>query len=79
MTDTNINSTSLLNYIERIERLNEDKANINSDIREVFAQAKSEGYDAKAIREIVRLRKIDKAQREHEDGIIETYRNALNV
>ena len=74
-----INSTFLLNYIERIERLNEDKSSISADIREVFAQAKAEGYDAKAIREIIRLRKIDKAQREHEDGVIETYRNALNV
>lgn len=74
-----INSTSLLNYVERIEKLNEDKAQVNADIRDVLATAEAEGYDVKAIREIVKLRKIDKEKREEQDGILETYRNALNV
>lgn len=75
----NINATSLQNYVERIERLNEDKASINADIREVFAQAKAEGYDPKMIREVIKLRKIEEKERELMDETLETYRNALNV
>lgn len=74
-----INATSLQNYVERIERLNNDKAEVNADIREVYAQAKAEGYDPKTIREIIKLRKIEEKERELMDETLETYRNALNV
>lgn len=74
-----INATSLQNYVERIERLNNDKAEVNADIREVYAQAKAEGYDPKMIREIIKLRKIEEKERELMDETLETYRNALNV
>lgn len=74
-----INATSLQNYVERIERLNNDKAEVNVNIREVYAQAKAEGYDPKMIREIIKLRKIEEKERELMDETLETYRNALNV
>lgn len=74
-----VNSTQLETYIERIERLNEDKKNILADIREVYAQADSEGFDKKAIREVIKLRAIAKEERELQDATLETYRNALNV
>lgn len=67
----------LQSLIERIERLNEDKDEILRDIREVYAEAKSAGYDVKAMREIIKLRKKSEAERQEDDYLLETYRKAL--
>ena len=65
--------------IERIERLEEEKKGIADDIRDVYAEAKSRGYDAKIMRQIVRLRKMETHDRQEMDAILETYRSALNI
>ncbi|MFN4288648.1 MAG: DUF2312 domain-containing protein [Brevundimonas sp.] len=67
----------LRSIIERIERLEEDKAAIMGDIKEVFAEAKGEGYDVKVLRKVVRLRKQDKAKRQEEEAILDLYLSAL--
>ena len=67
----------LRSIIERIERLDEDKAAVMADQKEVFAEAKGEGYDVKVLRKVVRMRKQDKAKRQEEDAITELYMSAL--
>ena len=66
-------------FIERIERLEEEKKGIADDIRDVYAEAKSNGYDVKIMRQIVRLRKMETHDRQEMDAILETYRSALNL
>jgi len=69
----------LTQYIERIERMNEDKKAIADDIKDVFAEAKAMGYDAKGMRRMIALRKLEKEARDEQDAIDETYRNALQI
>ncbi len=69
----------LRSIIERIERLEEEKAAIASDIRDVYAEAKGNGYDVKALRTIVRLRKQDANERAEAETILETYMQALGM
>lgn len=69
----------LRSLIERIERLEEEKAAIASDIRDVFAEAKSAGFDAKIMRAIIKLRKMNAADRDEQEYLIETYRKALDI
>jgi len=65
--------------IERIERLEEEKKGIADDVRDVYSEAKSRGYDAKIMRQIVRLRKMETHDRQEMDAILDTYRAALNL
>ena len=65
--------------VERIERLEEEKKTISDDIRDVYAEAKGNGYDVKALRTIVRLRKQDANERAEEETILETYMQALGM
>ncbi len=65
--------------VERIERLEEEKAAIGDDIRDVFAEAKGNGFDVKAIRQLLKLRKLDAAERDAQEGILDTYRRALGM
>jgi uncharacterized protein (UPF0335 family) len=65
--------------IERIERLEEEKKAMADDIRDVYSEAKSRGYDAKIMRQIVRLRKMETHDRQEMDAILDTYRTALNL
>jgi uncharacterized protein (UPF0335 family) len=69
--------TRLKTIIERIERLEEDKAAVATDIKEVFAEAKGEGFDVKILRKVVRLRKQDKAKRQEEEALIDLYISAI--
>jgi len=66
-------------FIERIERLEEEKKGIADDIKDVYAEAKSTGYDTKTMRAIVRLRKLETHTRQEMDALLETYRNALGL
>jgi uncharacterized protein (UPF0335 family) len=66
-------------FIERIERLEEEKAGIAGDIKDIYAEAKGTGYDTKAIRKIVSLRKKDHAERQEEEAILELYMQALGM
>lgn len=69
----------LRSLIERIERLNEEKAALESDTRDIFAEAKSAGFDVKIMREIIKLRKQNAAERDENDFLLETYRKALDI
>lgn len=66
-------------FIERIERLEEERKGIAEDIRDVYSEAKANGYDAKIMRMIVRLRKMETHTRQEQDAILETYRAALGL
>lgn len=66
-------------FIERIERLEEEKKTISDDIKDVFAEAKGSGFDTKALRTIIRLRKKDQAEREEEEAILDLYKAALGM
>ena len=78
MTD-NVSAEQLRLLIERIERLEEEKKGIADDIKDVYGEAKSTGFDTKTIRTIVRLRKMEKHHRDEADALLETYRNALGM
>ena len=67
----------LRTIIERLERLEEDKQAIMGDMKEVFAEAKGEGYDVKTLRKVIRIRKLDKAKRQEEEAILDLYLAAL--
>ena len=69
----------LKSIIERIERLEEEKASIASDIKDVFAEAKGNGYDIKTLRTVIRLRKQDAAEREEAEYLLDTYKRALGM
>ncbi len=69
----------LRSLIERIEKLEEDKKEISTDIREVFAEAKSAGFDVKIMRAILKLRKMDAADRDEQEVLLDTYRKALDL
>jgi uncharacterized protein (UPF0335 family) len=66
-------------FVERIERLEEDKKTIAEDIKEVYAELKGTGFDTKAVRTIIRLRKKDQAERQEEETILDLYMNALGM
>jgi uncharacterized protein (UPF0335 family) len=66
-------------FIERIERLEEEKKAIADDIRDVYAEAKGNGFDVKALRAIVRMRKQDADERKEQETILETYMHALGM
>jgi uncharacterized protein (UPF0335 family) len=65
--------------VERVERLEEEKKAIADDIRDVYAEAKGNGFDIKALRTVVRLRKQDKQEREEHEAILDTYMQALGM
>jgi uncharacterized protein (UPF0335 family) len=65
--------------VERVERLEEEKKAISDDIRDVYAESKASGFDVKALRAIVRLRKMDSSEREEQEKILATYMHALGM
>ena len=65
--------------IERIERLEEEKKATSEDIRDVYAEAKGNGFDVKALRAIVRMRKMDSDERKEQEAVLETYMHALGM
>ena len=74
-----VDAAQLGAFIERIERLEEEKKATTDDIRDVYAAAKGTGFDVKALREIVKLRKIDADERAEREAILETYMLALGM
>jgi uncharacterized protein (UPF0335 family) len=69
----------LKSFIERVERLEEEKAALSADIREVYSEAKGEGFDTKIMRKVVGLRKLDTAERQEQDAILDLYLSALGM
>jgi uncharacterized protein (UPF0335 family) len=78
MTDV-IGAEQLRLLIERIERLEEEKRGIAEDIKDVYAESKSNGYDTKTMRSIVSLRRMEKHHREEAEALLETYKAALGL
>lgn len=72
-------ATELRSFVERVEKLESDKQSITDDIKDVYGEAKGRGYDTKAIRTIVKLRKKDTNERLEEDSVLETYMDALGM
>ena len=69
----------LESIIERIEKLEEEKANLGADIREIYAEAKANGFDAKILRQVIALRKIDADARLEQEYLLDLYKNALDM
>src|SRR6476646_2702858 len=79
MAEGTVAADQLRLFIERIERLEEEKKGIADDVRDVYAEAKANGYDPKIMRMIVRLRRMETHTRQEQDAILETYRQALGL
>jgi uncharacterized protein (UPF0335 family) len=69
----------LRSLVERIERLEEEKTALASDIREVYAEAKGHGFDTKIMRQVVRMRRLDKADRQEQEAVLDLYLSALGM
>lgn len=74
-----IAADQLRSFIERIERLEEEKATLANDIREVFAEAKMTGFDTKTMRQVIKRRRMESADREEQDEILQLYEHALGM
>ena len=74
-----IASERLQSFVERLERLEEEKAALSADIKEVYSEAKSGGFDIKIIRQIVRLRKMNTADRREQEELLDLYKDALGM
>ena len=75
----NVAADQLRLFIERIERLEEEKKGIADDIRDVYSESKSQGYDTKVMRQIIRLRRMESHSRQEWEAILETYKSALGL
>lgn len=69
----------LKSFINRIEKLEDERAVLSSDIREVYAEAKGSGFDGKIMRQIVRLRRMDSADRQEQEALLDVYKRALGL
>lgn len=74
-----VSGAHLKQFIERVERLEEDKANLANDIREVFAEAKANGFDTKIMRQVLKIRKMDHQERSEQEEILTLYLHALGM
>ena len=79
MTTSSVDAGHLLAFIERIEHLEEEKKTISEDIKEVYAEAKGNGFDTKIMRLVIRLRKMEEPDRREQDELLDLYRAALEV
>lgn len=66
-------------FVERIERMEEEKSAIATDIREIYAEAKGNGFDTKALRQVVKLRKMDENERREQEAVLDLYLSALGM
>ena len=80
MTDVGgIAGDRLRSFVERIERLEEEKAALAADIREVYSEAKGTGFDVKILRQVIRLRKMDVSERQEQEDLLDIYKRALDM
>ena len=75
----NLSVDRLRGLVERIERLEEEKKALTSDIKDIYTEAKSAGYDNKVLRQLIRIRKMDPAEYEEQETLLDTYRRALGM
>ena len=69
----------LRSFVERIEQLEEEKAALTADIREIYSEAKGTGFDVKALRQVIRLRKLDKSERQEQEEMLDLYKRVLDL
>jgi uncharacterized protein (UPF0335 family) len=69
----------LQSFVQRIERLEEERAALGADIREVYSEAKSAGFDVKTLRQVIRLLKLDRADRQEQEALLDLYKRALDM
>lgn len=74
-----ISADRLKSFVERVEKLTEERDAISGDIKDIYSEAKGVGYDTKTIRKVVALRKMDAADRDEQQAILETYCHALGI
>lgn len=79
LAETGVAAEELKQFVERIERLEEEKKALADDIRDVYAELKGRGFDSKAVRQIVKIRKQDHSERKEMEAILELYMQALNM
>ena len=79
MSEGAVAADQLRLFIERIERLEEEKKGIADDVRDVYSEAKANGYDTKTMRKVVSLRRLETHVRQEADALLETYRTALGL
>jgi uncharacterized protein (UPF0335 family) len=79
MSNTNVAATELRQLVERIERLEEDKATVMADIKAVYGEAKARGFDVKTLRAVVRLRRMEHSARQEAEALLATYKAALGL
>ena len=75
----NVNKDQLLGYIDRIERMDEDKRAISEDIKEIYIEVNSAGYDAKIVRKIISIRRKTKEQRQEEETLLDLYMQSIGM
>jgi uncharacterized protein (UPF0335 family) len=75
----NVSKDALLQFIQKIERLEEDKAEIQEGIKSVFAEARMRGFDVKIMRQIMKLRKMNGRERQEQEALLDLYKNALGM
>ncbi|MFM8681429.1 MAG: DUF2312 domain-containing protein [Alphaproteobacteria bacterium] len=76
---SSIAAAQLRSFVERIEKLEAEKTELAADIREVYAEAKGNGFDTKIMRQVIRLRKMEEPDRREQDELLDLYRRALEV
>ncbi|MBT3358637.1 MAG: DUF2312 domain-containing protein [Rhodospirillales bacterium] len=69
----------LRSFVERVERLEEEKAALSADVKDIYAEAKGSGFDVKTIRQIVRLRKMDQTDRDEQEALLDLYKRVLDL
>lgn len=74
-----VSADRLRQYIERVERLEEEKAGIADDIKDIYSEAKSAGFESKVMRQIVKLRKMDTQKRQEQEELLELYMSAIGM
>jgi uncharacterized protein (UPF0335 family) len=79
IAETGVAAQELQQFVERVERLEEEKKAISDDIRDVYAEMKGRGFDVKAVRQIIKIRKQDHSERKELEAILELYMSALNM
>ena len=80
MPDTGgIAAERLRSFVERIERLEEERTALGADIREVYSEAKGVGFDTKVLRQLIRLRKLDSQDRQEQEAVLDLYKSALGM
>lgn len=79
MAEGNVAADQLRLFIERIARLHEERKSLGDDLRDVFSEAKSNGYDTKTMKQVIRLRAMETHTRQEADALLETYRQALGL